>query len=178
MLRRAWAENYGTGEQVAYAKCQVEDHLMRIKKLVVTAEARVQREVCGGLTPSGVREQRFSLEHPAAGNLYRDVGAFSWPEPDLNAAIARFRHDVVSAIVEVECGAVGQATVQLNATPLVEVGKSVAVVTECSSAWPFVKKNKVGRDLGSRGYTHPVCTRLGGIVHPGRVCKVAWFCTF
>lgn len=94
-------KNTGPGK-VAYAECQVEDHLMRIKELVVTARARVQREVRGGRTPSGVREQRFSLEHPAIGNLFWDVGAVSWPEPDLNAAIARFQHDVVSATVEVK----------------------------------------------------------------------------
>jgi hypothetical protein len=138
MLRRARPGKSGPGK-ATNAECQVEDHLMRIKELVVTAEARVQREVRGGWTPSGVREERFSLEHPAIGYLYWDVGAVSWPEPDLNAAIARLRHDVVSATVVVKFCAVGQVTVQLNATPLVEVGISVAVVTECGSAVPFVK---------------------------------------
>ena len=116
--------------KVTYAECQIEDHLMRIKELVITTVARLQGEVRGGQTPRGVREERFSLEHSAMGYLYWDVGAVSFPEPDLNAALARFQHDVVSATVQVKCCAVGQATVQLNATPLVEIGESVAVVTE------------------------------------------------
>jgi hypothetical protein len=107
---------------------------MRVKEMVVTAVVRVQREVRGGRTPYGVRVERISLEHLAIGYLYWDVEAISWPEPDLNAAFARFRHDVVSATVEVKCCAVGLATVQLNATPLVEAGESAAFFAECSSA--------------------------------------------
>jgi hypothetical protein len=47
-------QNVRTGNGVAYAECQVEDHLMSIKKLVIVAKALVHREVCGRFTPSGV----------------------------------------------------------------------------------------------------------------------------
>ncbi len=34
-------------------------------------------------------------------------------------------------------------------------------------------------DRAHENGTHPVCRRpLGGIVQPGEVCKVAWFCVF
>jgi hypothetical protein len=101
---------------------------MRIKELVVSAVARVQREVCGWSTPKRVRKNWFSLVQPTVKDLRWDVGTVSRPEPDLNATIARLHHDIEPAMVEVKSRAIGLGTIELNATPLVEVDQSVAVV--------------------------------------------------
>jgi hypothetical protein len=115
---------------------------MRVKELVVSAVARVQREVCGRSTPKRVRKNRFSLVQPAVKDLRWDVGTVSRPEPDLNTTIARLHHDIESATVEVKSRAVGLGTVELNATPLVEVSESVAVVAQCGSAGSFFRSRK------------------------------------
>src|SRR5579863_7454916 len=109
----------------------------------------------------------------------------SLPEPDLDAIISGFRHDVVSTTIEVKWCAVGGggATVgEDDTTPLVGVGKCVAVVAGGSPVASFFRlRRESGSEHPSRKETHPVCDRFapwGNSVHPGSVCKVAWFCVF
>jgi len=162
---------------IAYAECQVEDHLMRVKELIVIAIARFHREVRGRWTPSRVRDERFSRPRLPQCYLRWDIGAISWPEPDLNAVISRFRHDIVSATIVVKCSTVGEATVREDdPTPLIEVDGGVAIGADGSSATLFFSVGACTRDDA-----YPVCGRFqpaGGIVHPGRVCRVAWFSVF
>jgi hypothetical protein len=108
---------------------------MRVKELVVIAIARFHREVRGRWTPSGVRDKRYSRPRLPQCYLRWDIGAISWPEPDLNAVIPRFRHDVVSAAIVIKCRTVGEATVgEEDTTPLIEVDGGVAIGAESSSA--------------------------------------------
>jgi hypothetical protein len=113
--------------------------------LVVVATVWVKREVRGWFTPSGVRKER-SPERPASDYLWWYVGAVSRPEPDSNAAIPRSRHNVISAIIEVKCSAVGGDTVgEEHATPLVVIDRRIAVVANGGSAGLFFitqKKSK------------------------------------
>jgi len=118
---------------------QVEDYLMRVKELVVIAIVRVYREARVRWTPSvkGVSNERFSVPCSPQGYLWWGVKAVSRPEPDLNAAISRFQHDVVSTTIEVKRGAVGgDICGELDATPLVEISVSIAVVTKGVSRLP------------------------------------------
>jgi len=156
---------------------------MCVKVLVVLATVR--REVSGRFAPSGVRKEQISLEQPALSYLRWDVGAVSRPEPDLNAVISRFGHDVISTTIEVKCCAVGGATVRdEDTTPLVVICRSPAAVTDGSSAWFTKQKAEKELECSERTQgkeTYPVWGRSGpsgGIAHPGRVCKVAWFCMF
>jgi len=67
-----------------------------------------------------------------------DGGIVSLPEPDFNAIISGFRHDVVSTTILVKWCAVGGATVgEADTTPLVEVDECVAVVAERGPAASF-----------------------------------------
>ena len=59
-----------------------------------------------------------------------DGGIVSLPEPDFNAMISGFRHDVVSTAIGVKWCAIGGATVEGDTTPLVEVDRCVAVVAD------------------------------------------------
>ena len=130
-------ENIG---EVAYAKCQVEDHHMRVKILVVTAMARVQGEVRGRITPRGVRHVNEHISAPCSPMAYLlwDCVIASPPEPYFNAGISRSRHDIVSTTIEVKWCAVGGATVgEGDTTPLVGVSKCVAVVAGGSPAASF-----------------------------------------
>jgi hypothetical protein len=155
---------------------------MCVEILVVLATVR--REVCGRFAPSGVGKEQISFEQPALSYLRWDV-AVSRPEPDLDAVISRLGHDVIPTTIEVKCRTVGGATVRNeDTTPLVVICRSPAAVADGSSAW--VTKQKAEKELErserARGKdTYPVWGRSGpsgGIAHPGRVCKVAWFCTF
>jgi len=153
---------------------------MCVKVLVVIAKARVHGEVRSGFTPSSVRCDLFSIRYPTSDYLRWDVGAISRPEPELNAGISRFRYNVISATIEVKCRAVGGATSREDdTTPFVGVGERVAVVAGGGSVRSnFEKENSVSVRANRKG-SYPVCGRallLGGIVHPGVVCKLAWFC--
>lgn len=130
-------QNVKTGKGVAYAECQIKDYLMKAKIFVIVANARDHREVCGWFAPSGVsRVERFSVIY----DLRWDVGTGSRPEPDLNAAIARSRHDVVSATIGVKTWAKGRAPTigEGDATPLVHVESTIAVVADVSSGGSFL----------------------------------------
>ena len=159
---------------------------MRVKILVVIAMARVQGEIGGRITPSGVRHVNEHISGPRGPMAYlrRNGGIVSLPEPDLNAIISGFRHDVVSTTILVKWCAVGGATVgEADTTPLVEVDQCVAVVAEGGPAASFfVYGESQGPSSHPSGReTHPVCGRLppwGKIVHPGAVCNVAWFLAF
>jgi hypothetical protein len=127
-------------EKFAYAKCQVEDHHVRVKILVVIAMARVQGEVRSRIAPREVRRVNEHISAPCRPMAYRrwDGVIASLSEPDFNAGISRFRHDVVSTTIEVKWCAVGGATVgEGDTTPLVEVNKCVAVVAGGSPAASF-----------------------------------------
>ena len=124
---------------------------MRVKELVVIAIARVNREARVRWTPSGkgVNNERFSVRCSPQGYLRWDVKTVSWPEPDMNAAISRFHHGVVSATIEVKRGAIGGDIVgELDATPFVEISVSIAVVTNAGSVVSFVhaKKGMLGSE--------------------------------
>jgi hypothetical protein len=123
----------GKGGKGAYAERQVENHAMRVKESVVIAIVRVRRERRDGLTPSRVRRESFS----AFGNLRWDAGAVSRPEPDVNAAILRSRHNIISPAIEVKGGAVGEGTVEGHPTPFIAVDGGIAVVADGSSTGSF-----------------------------------------
>ena len=149
---------------------------MCVKVLVVIAIARVQREVRSGFPPSGVRCNLFSIWYPALGYLRWDVGTISRPEPKSNAGISRSRRNVVSATIEVKWRTVGGATEE-DTTPFVGVGERVAVVAGGGSVRSYfeTEQRRSGSECANRQRTYPVCARPGGIVHPGVVCKLAWF---
>jgi len=117
---------------------------MRVEELVVIAIVWVQREVRIRWTPcvKGVSNERFFF--PCSPRYLRwGVGAVSRPEPDLNSAISRFQHDIVSTTIEVKRGPVGGDIFgELDATPLVEISVSVAVVTKDSSVVLFFVHTK------------------------------------
>jgi hypothetical protein len=112
---------------------------MRVEIFVVRAIILVKREVRGRFTPSGVRTKQFSF---ALSYFWWDVGAVSRPKPDLNAAFSRSQHNVISATVKVKFLAKGGTFGELDATSLVVVDRSIAVVADGSSAASFSFRRK------------------------------------